>query len=296
MNTAATAVQNAGGQVVDTWLSLLQKLYDNPFIHGLIALLIAILLSVVLIIISRIVSLIIKNRISKTFAVTQWENMKKMWVLIWDIVFYAMSFLSIYISFSVVGIDIGLLMWGITIWVGFAFRQTLSNMVSGIVIFSTEEYKLGNIVEMKIGGDILYGVIEEVNMKNVILRSFDMRKIVIPNENFLKQSVRAYRPEEDFLRIEILASVDVSLDINTVLQQTLNLMNTYAFISKKEYNQALVDSFDDKHVKLKITFFYNPTAWYPAEVLKSVVQANLLDLYKKMTKDAKAPAVEKKAV
>ena len=62
-------------------------------------------------------------------------------------------------------------------------------MVSGIVIFSTEEYKLGNIVEMKIGGDTLYGVIEEVNMKNVILRSFDMRKIVIPNENFLKQSV-----------------------------------------------------------------------------------------------------------
>jgi len=133
-------------------------------------------------------------------------------------------------------------------------------MVSGIVIFSTEEYKLGNIVEMKIGGDTLYGVIEEVNMKNVILRSFDMRKIVIPNENFLKQSVRAYRPEEDFLRIEILTSVDASFDINAVLQQILALMNTYAFISKKEYNQVLIDSFDDKHVKLKVTFFYNPTA------------------------------------
>jgi len=160
-------------------------------------------------------------------------------------------------------------------------------MVSGIVIFSTEEYKLGNIVEMKIGGDTLYGVIEEVNMKNVILRSFDMRKIVIPNENFLKQSVRAYRPEEDFLRIEILTSVDASLDINAVLQQILALMNTYAFISKKEYNQVLIDSFDDKHVKLKVTFFYNPTAWYPAEVLKSVVQINLLDLYKKMTHELK---------
>ncbi|PJA48712.1 MAG: hypothetical protein CO170_01920, partial [candidate division SR1 bacterium CG_4_9_14_3_um_filter_40_9] len=197
------------------------------------------------------------------------------------------SFLSIYISFSVAGIDIGLLMGGITIGVGFAFRQTLSNMVSGIVIFSTEEYKLGNIVEMKIGGDTLYGVIEEVNMKNVILRSFDMRKIVIPNENFLKQSVRAYRPEEDFLRIEILTSVDASFDINAVLQQILALMNTYAFISKKEYNQVLIDSFDDKHVKLKVTFFYNPTAGYPAEVLKSVVQINLLDLYKKMTHELK---------
>jgi len=57
---------------------LFQKLYDNPFVHGLIALLIAIFLSILLIIISRIASTIIRNRISKTFVVTQGENMKKM--------------------------------------------------------------------------------------------------------------------------------------------------------------------------------------------------------------------------
>jgi len=103
-------------------------------------------------------------------------------------------------------------------------------------------------------------VIEEVNMKNVVLRSFDMRKVVIPNEKFLQQAVRTYRPDEDFLRIEIAATVDASFDINTVLQQTLTQLNAYDFISKKEYNQVLVDSFDDKHVKLKVTFFYNPSA------------------------------------
>jgi small-conductance mechanosensitive channel len=97
-------------------------------------------------------------------------------------------------------------------------------------------------------------------MKNVLLRSFDMRKVVIPNEKFLQQAIRAYRPEEDFLRIEIPATIDINLDITAVMQQTLNLMNSYAFISKKEYNQVLVDSFDDKHVKLKVTFFYNPSA------------------------------------
>jgi len=292
MNTAVNTAQNVWQGALDTSLSLMQKLYDNPFISGFISLLLAIFLSVILIIFSRIVAAIIKNRIAKTFVATQWENMKKMSVLIWDIVFYAMSFLSIYISFSVAGIDIGLLMWWITIWVGFAFRQTLTNMISGIVIFSTEEYKLGNIVELSMWGT-QYGVIEEVNMKNIVLRSFDMRKIVIPNEKFLQQSIRTYRPDEDFLRIEITAPVDVNLDINLVLQQTLAQMTAYAFILKKEYNQVLVDSFDDKHVKLKITFFYNPSAWYPAEVLKSVVQAGLLELYKKMTHDAKS--LEKKA-
>jgi len=97
-------------------------------------------------------------------------------------------------------------------------------------------------------------------MKNVIVRAFDMRKVVIPNEKFLQQATKTYRPEEDFLRIEIIAPVETSLDINAVLQQTLALLNTYQFIAKKEYNQALVDSFDDKHAKLKVTFFYNPSA------------------------------------
>jgi len=61
---------------------LFEKLYNNPFVHGLVSLLLAIFLSIVLIILSRIVSAIVKNRISKTFAITQGENMKKMGVLV----------------------------------------------------------------------------------------------------------------------------------------------------------------------------------------------------------------------
>lgn len=295
MNTVANQAQNVGQGVVDTGISLFQRLYDNPFVHGLISLLIAIFLSIVLIIISRIIATIIKNRITKSFVAIHGENFKKMGVLIGDIVFYAMAFLSVYISFSVVGIDIGLLMWGITIWVGFAFRQTLSNMISGMVIFSTEEYKIGNIVELSMDW-LQYGIIEEVNMKNVILRWFDMRKVVIPNANFLQKAIRAYSPEEDFLRLTVDAFVDVHMDMNAYIQQALLQMSSYDFIPKKEYNQVLIDTFDEKKVKIKVAFFYNPRMGYTAEVLKSFVQVNLLDLWKKIMKEASAPKEIKKEV
>jgi hypothetical protein len=106
MDTAAAQVQNVGQSAVDTGLSLFEKLYNNPFVHGLISLLIALFLSIFLILISRIVASLIRNRISKSFVALHGENFKKMGVLIGDVVFYAMSFLSIYISFSVVGIEI----------------------------------------------------------------------------------------------------------------------------------------------------------------------------------------------
>jgi len=234
---------------------------------------------------SRIISVFVRNRISKNFTLKEWVAVKKMWVLIWDIVFYCMSFLSIYISFNVAGIDIGLLMWGITIWVWFAFRQTLSNMISGIVIFSTDEYKLWNIIQLKMWWDV-FGVIEEINMKNVIIRSFDMRRIIIPNAIFLKKAVKTYNAEE-FLRLEAEVVVDVNLDINSVIQQTFNIVNSYDFILNKQYTQVLLDAFDDKKAKLKVQFFFNPNSWYTGEYIKSVVQIQLLNLYKEISKNAK---------
>lgn len=272
--------QQVSETVVDTWISLFQQLYNNPFVHGLVSLLIGIFLSVLLIFLSKIVSIFIRNKISKNFSVAEGPSVKKMWVLIWDVVFYCMSFLSIYISFNVVGIDIGLLMWGITIGVWFAFRQTLSNMISGIVIYTTEEYKTWAIIQLKMQWDV-FGVIEEINMKHVIIRTFDMRRVVIPNSTFLRTAIRTYSSEE-FLRLESEVILDIHCDANLFMQNILQIVNSFPFIVNKQYTQVLLDSFDDKKIKFKVQLFYDPNGWYSAEYIKSLIQVQLLELYKKL--------------
>lgn len=209
-----------------------------------------------------------------------------MWLLLGDIIFYAMWFFSIYISFTVADIDIKLLMSGITIGVGFAFRQTLSNMISGIMIFSTSEYKIGNIIQLKMEWDI-FGIIEEINMKNVIIRTFDMRRVVIPNARFLKKAVKTYSAEE-FLRLEVSVVVDINMDIPLVLQETLRVVNELPFILNKQYTQALLDSFDDKKAKIDVQIFFNPNSGLSAEYIKSLVQVQLLSVYKVIAKMGKS--------
>jgi len=144
-----TQTQQVGDTVVSTWVSVFQQLYNNPFVQGLISLLLAIFLSSILIFVSKIISVFIRNKIAKNFGLRETAGISRMGVLIWDVVFYCMSFISIYIAFTVAGINIGILMWGITIGVWFAFRQTLSNMISWIVIYTTNEYKTGNIIQLK---------------------------------------------------------------------------------------------------------------------------------------------------
>lgn len=294
--SVVSQTQQVGQTVIDTWFSLFDKIYNNPFIQGLISLFVAIVLSLLLIFISRIISVFIRNKISKGFSSKDWVAVKKMWVLVGDIIFYAMAFLSIYISFTIAGIDIKLLMGWITIWVGFAFRQTLSNMISGIMIFSTSEYKLWNIIQLKMTWDI-FGIIEEINMKNVIIRTFDMRRVVIPNASFLKKAIKTYSAEE-FLRLQVEVVVDINMDIPLALEQTLIVVNELPFILNKQYTQALLDSFDDKKAKIVVQMFFNPNSWYSAEYIKSMVQVQLLWLYKKIMKlgkSSESPKLEVKS-
>lgn len=281
MPAAVTSqVQNVGESVVTTSVSLFDKLYNNPFVQWLLGLLIAIFLSLILIFISKIVAVFIRNKISKNFWLKDAAGINKMWVLIGDVVFYCMSFISIYIAFTVAWINIGLLMWGITIGVWFAFRQTLSNMISWIVIYTTDEYKIWNIIQLKMQWDI-FGVIEEINMKNVIIRSFDMRRVVVPNATFLKKAVKTYSAEE-FLRLETEVSFDIHADAENFMKNLLEIANLLPFVVNKQYTQVLLDGFDDKKIKCKIQLFYDPNSWYSAEYIKSVLQLKALELYKKI--------------
>lgn len=277
---AASQMSNVWETVVNSSLSMFQQLYNNPIVEWFLSLLVGIMLSLLLIFLSKIVSVFIRNKISKNFSVSEWPWVKKMWVLIWDVVFYCMSFVSIYISFNVVGIDIWLLMWGITIGVWFAFRQTLSNMISWIVIYTTDEYKTWAIVQLRMQWDV-FGVIEEINMKNVIIRTFDMRRVVVPNATFLKKAVKTYSAEE-FLRLETDVSFDIHADAELFMQEILEIVNSFPFVVNKQYTQVLLDGFDDKKIKCKVQLFYDPNGGYSAEYIQSLIQVKLLELYKKM--------------
>ena len=187
-------------------------------------------------------------------------------------------------------------MGGISIGVGFAFRETLSNLISGIMIFTTKEYQPGSIVSVKIDGTDTMGRIEEINMKDTIIRSFDFRRIVIPNGKFIGSSIKTYSLET-VLKLDIDATVNLTEDVDKILLATAEKVNSYDFVIDKEYTQILIDSFNDKTCKLKISFCFNPNAGIPTDVMKSRVQQGLISLYKSTEKkplDKKV--VEKKPV
>lgn len=289
MNT----VTKATGGLRDTIMSL----YNNPFVSKIIAIIIAIVVTFILLAISKIIATTIKNKITRNFVLKWNKQVENVSALIGDIIFYALAMLSLFVSFSIVGINVGLIMGGISIGVGFAFRETLSNLISGIMIFTTKEYQPGSIVSVKIDGTDTMGRIEEINMKDTIIRSFDFRRIVIPNAKFVTSSIKTYSLES-VLKLDIDATVNLTEDVDKILLATTEKVNSYDFVINKEYTQILIDSFNDKTCKLKITFCFNPNAGIPTDIMKSKVQQWLITLYKDTSKKPATPASkpEKKTI
>lgn len=153
------------------------------------------------------------------------------------------------------------------------------------MIFTTKEYQPGSIVYIKLGKQEILGKIEEINMKDTIIRGFDFRRIVVPNSKFVNSLIKTYSLES-VLKLDIELNVDINLDIEKVLDVTIAKVNSYDFVMYKEYTQALIDSFDQKTCKLKVSFCFNPNAGIPTDMMKSKVQAGLIEEYKKLAKAA----------
>ncbi len=269
--------------VKETFLDTLLRLYENPFIWKIISIIFAIVLAFVLLALSKMLAAYIKNKITKNFILKGNKSIENVSSLIGDVIFYALVMFSLYISFSVAGIDIGLILWGISIGVWFAFRMTLTNMISGIMIFTTKEYQPGSIVYVKLGKQEILGKIEEIDMKNTILRTFDFRRVVIPNSKFISSLIKTYSLES-VLKLDIDINIDINLDIEKIIDITLAKTNSYDFVMFKEYTQVLIESFDQKVCKMKVSFCFNPNAGIPTDLMKSKVLAGLIEEYKKMAK------------
>ena len=63
--------------------------------------------------------------------------------------------------------------------IGFAAQQAFSNIVGGIFIAVFKPFRLGDRIKF-VGKDFI-GIVEDINLRHTVIRTFDQKRIVIPN-------------------------------------------------------------------------------------------------------------------
>ncbi len=107
---------------------------------------------------------------------------------------------------------------GLTI--GFAARDSLSNVIAGILIFLDRPFVIGDLVEI----DNNYGRVDRITLRSTRVVTADGKMLAVPNTEVINKTVVSYT-NFPHLRLDLPFSIGVEEDVERVRRILLDLVH-----------------------------------------------------------------------
>ena len=154
------------------------------------------------------------------------------------------------VALSAVGIEaeavltsLGLL----SLALGFALRDTFSNMISGFLIFVDRPFTIDDLVEI----DGHYGRVDQISLRATRIVTADGRMLALPNSLVMTKIVASYTNSPHF-RLDIAIAVGLNQDLDQVRAILLALVEGDAIYMKDPMPRVIVVKLDDYKVSLEL--------------------------------------------
>lgn len=105
--------------------------------------------------------------------------------------------------------------------VGFAARPTLSNLIAGLQIALTEPIRLDDVVIVQ--GE--WGRIEEIGTTYVVVRIWDLRRLIVPLSYFIEQPFQNWTRQSADLLGTVFLYVDYTVPVDDVRAELQRLLD-----------------------------------------------------------------------
>lgn len=258
--------------------SAISKFLDSSIVSYGLKILWAIAVIIFLLIISKFIAGIVRRNILKSSDENN-KHAEKIAKLMHDITFYVLVIFSFFIGFEMVGFNVGLIVWGISFWVGLAFKEILWNMVAGIMILYTKEFKLWDIVEIN-ADEVYFGRIEEITVRYTIIRTIDLRQVVIPNTTLISVPIKTYS-SETIVKMMVPFWTHYDSDVNLVLETIKNAVNSFDFIKEKENTKVFLSEYLDSSLEFKAFISFDPNGGLLPEMVKGHLYEKINEEFEK---------------
>lgn len=137
--------------------------------------------------------------------------------------------------------------------IGFAFRDILQNFLSGILILITEPFVIGDQIIFK----DYEGTVENIQTRATIIKTYDGRKIVIPNAELFTNSVIVNTAFEK-RRLEYDIGIGYSDDIDQAKQIILDVLSNYPDAILDPPPEALVVDLAASSINIRARWWIKP--------------------------------------
>ncbi len=165
--------------------------------------------------------------------------------------------------------------------IGFAFRDILQNFLAGILILLTEPFRIDDQIVFK-GFE---GTVESIETRATTMRTYDGRRIVIPNSELFTNSVMVNTAFEN-RRLEYDVGIGYGDDIDLAKRLILEALRSVDGVLSEPAPDVLVMELAESTVNIRVRWWISPPRRADAldardrvlTAIKKILTANGIDL------------------
>lgn len=163
--------------------------------------------------------------------------------------------LAILVTLPAVGIDLTVLsVFGgaLGVGIGFGLQKVASNYISGFIILLDRSVRIGDLVTV----DNRYGEVSEINTRYTLVKSMDGTETIVPNENFITQSVINHSLSEPNIRMAIPVQVAYGTDLERAQALMLDAAHAQARVIQDQPEtqpRVFLKEFADNGIVLELS-------------------------------------------
>jgi small conductance mechanosensitive channel len=260
-------------EIQSLWDSLL--LWFNEEAVGVIFSIVGILL---ILIVGKILIHQLKKWMAKSLGKSKKINelMQKLILKIVSVVAWVMLLVVV---LGQIGVNLGPIIAGLGVTgfiLGFAFQETLGNLLAGVMIALNSPFRIGDYVEV----GSMSGSVRDMDMMSVTLATPDNKRVIMANKLIWGNAITNYSFTET-RRVELGASIAYDSDVNKAKEILWDIINSYPEVLPEPKPVIAVNKLNDSSVDLVVRPWTKPGDYWTVyfrfqqEVLEKFREAGL---------------------
>jgi len=143
--------------------------------------------------------------------------------------------------------------------IGFAAKDTLSNLIAGVLLIVDRPFEVGDRIEVWAApsGSSTWGDVIDIGLRATKIKTTDNIVIVIPNNEIMKRDIINYTIITSKIRVRINIGVAYDADIEKAKELIIKVANFTEWIAKDPAPKVVVRNFGESSVDLQLRVWIN---------------------------------------
>ena len=185
--------------------------------------------------------------------------------------FIAVMAVGVLVALGVMGINAGALVASlglVSVGIGFALKDVIENFIAGIILIFQRPFVVGDVVRF---GDV-EGNVEDVRVRDTVIRMYDGRQVFVPNANIFRTAV-INNNRNRRRRLDFEINISYGTDPSTATAVAVAALGGIENLLREPSPLAVVESLVDNFVILKVYFWVDPTRIRMLETKSAAITA-----------------------